>query len=321
MRTVYDQMFDAVTGPRRAEQIRNLAKDQIAALEEMEEEELRMVGDKEEERLAIKNKYKLMLEEVDKSMNETIQRHTLDMYDKIAAGAQKVFDALSSIANNISAMLINNIDYETNEKLIANDKIIQSDEERAAAEKEIQIEAAQQRYKAELFAWQANVTMATAQAAMATLTAYTEGLKGGGPAAPIIAALQAALATAVGAMQVAAVFSARPKPPRFHSGGVVEGTGEKSAILKGGEVVQTQSQFKNTMQAINNLANTRTGTGVQMNVKIENNASNKVSATPQMTADGFKVVIKEIVNQGFSDGTFDHGIAAQQANREGKRVL
>jgi len=261
------------------------------------------------------------MEEIEKARIASIEQAYITMYEKILSESQKYVNAVSSIANSISTIWTNNIDFETNEKLKANDKLIQSDEERAAAEKKIQMEAANERYKAELFAWTANVNMAMAQTAMAMLNAYTEGLKGGGMMAPVIGAMQMALAGAIGAMQVAAVISARPKPPRFHSGGVVEGHGEQSAILKGGEVVQTQKQFQNTMQAISNLADTKTGAGVQMNVKIENNASNKVSAEPQITADGFKVVIKEIVNQGFNDGSFDSGIAVQQTNLQGGRLL
>jgi hypothetical protein len=128
----------------------------------------------------------------------------------------------------------------------------------------------------------------------------------------------------MGAMQVAAVVSARPKPPRFHEGTpYVQGTGEVPAILKAGEAVLTQKQFQNTMQAISNLASDRTATGggVQMNVTVENNASNKVSAEPQMTADGFKVVIREIVNEGFGNGSFDRGVARQQSNLQGRGIL
>jgi len=261
------------------------------------------------------------IKELHEKSAEDIADAYLKKWTEILSKTQDYLNAASSIASSISAMWTNNIDYETNEKLKANDKIIQSDEERAAKEKEINIRAANERYKAELFAWTANVNMATAQAAMGMLTAYTEGLKGGGTMAPAIAAMQMALAAAIGAMQVAAVISARPKPPRFHSGGVVQGKGEQSAILKGGEVVQTQKQFQNTMQAINNLANNGTGGGVQMNVKIENNASNKVRAEPQMTVDGLKLVITEIVNEGFGNGSFDRGVAIQQSNLQGRSLL
>jgi len=249
--------------------------------------------------------------QAEKETVKAIEQAHVEMYQRLLSAAQEYLNAASSIASSISTIWTNNIDYETNEKLKANDKLIQSDEERAAAEKKINIEAAYERYKAELFAWATNVTLATAQAAMAVLNALNSQ-----PFLPM-GPVMAALATTMGAMQVAAVISARPKPPRFHTGGVVEGTGEKSAVLKGGEVVQTQRQFQNTMQAINNLAHNGSGGGVQMNVKVENNASNKVKAEPHMTADGLKLVITETVNEGFGNGSFDMGIARQQTGRRG----
>jgi len=250
---------------------------------------------------------------IEKETVKAIEQAHVEMYQRLLSLAQEYLNAASSIASSISTIWTNNIDYETNKKLIANDKLIQSDEERAAAEKKINIEAAYERYKAELFAWTTNVIMAQANAAMAILNALNSQ-----PFLPM-GPVMAGLATAMGAMQVAAVISARPKPPRFHSGGVVEGTGEKSAILKGGEVVQTQRQFQNTMQAINNLASG--GGNVQMNVKIENNASDKVEAKAQMTADGLEVLIEGIVNKGFQDGTFDQGLAQQQSHQRGASLL
>jgi hypothetical protein len=123
----------------------------------------------------------------------------------------------------------------------------------------------------------------------------------------------------MGAMQVAAVISARPKPPRFHTGGIVEGTGEQSAILKGGEAVLTQKQFQNTMQAISGLANVKTG--MQMNVHIENNASDKVRATPQITSDGLKIVVEQIVQDSLSSGRMDQALALQNSNLHGDSYL
>jgi hypothetical protein len=102
---------------------------------------------------------------------------------------------------------------------------------------------------------------------------------------------------------------------------VVSGTGEQAAILKGGEVVSTQKQFGDVMKAFANMANAKTGGGMQMNVKVENNASNKVSATPQMTADGLKILIKEVAKEGFADGSFDRSIAVQQSNQGGAAIL
>jgi len=242
---------------------------------------------------------------------EDIANAYLKKWQDILSNTQKVLDAITSIADSISTIWKNSIDYQTDAKLKANNEIIQSDEERAMAEKKIMIEAAYERYKAELFNWAANVTMATANASMAVLNALNSQ-----PFLPMGPAM-AALATAMGAMQVAAVISARPKPPRFHSGGTVQGSGDIPAVLKAGEAVLTQRQFQNTMQAISNLANTKTGSAEGLVVNIHNEASDKVTATPRITPEGLEVVIEGIVNKGFEDGTFDRGIASQQTSLRG----
>jgi len=183
------------------------------------------------------------------------------------------------------------------------------------AEKKIMMEAARDRYKAELFAWASNVTLATASAAMAVLNALNTM-----PFLPM-GPVMAGIAAAMGAAQVAAVISARPKPPSFHTGGVVQGRGDQQAVLKGGEAVLTQKQFQNTMQAISNLADGRAGGGTSLVVNIKNSASDKVTATPKITPEGLEVFIEGVVDKGFGDGTFDRGISIQQSNSRGKSLL
>lgn len=259
----------------------------------------------------------------EQELAKAIEQANIQMWQNMLSEAQKYLDAAGSIANSISTIWTNNIDWETNEKLKANDAMVQSDEERAAKEKKIQIEAANERYKAELFAWSANVIMATAQASMAALTAYTEGLKGGGVAAPAIAAAMMALAIATGGMNVAAIISARPQRPRFHSGGQVQGGSrqEVDATLLGKEVVMTNRQFQNQMKVTNELANMKSGGGVVMNVNVENNAANDVSVSQQMNAGALEIVITKIVDKQLSSGNLNDALSRQQANRVGSSFL
>jgi len=262
--------------------------------------------------------YLTQKEQAEKETAKAIEQAYMEMYQKLLSKAQEYLNAASSIASSISAIWTNNIEWEKDEKIRANNALIQSDEDRAAANEKIEREALQKNYEAALFKWSLDSTMAAAQAAMATLNALSQ------PPGPPATIPMSVLAAAMGAMQVAAVISARPKPPRFHTGGQVPGAKgtEVLTVQKAGEFDLTPRQFQNTMQAISNLAGTRTGTaGVQMDVKVENYASNKVSAEPKLTADGFKVVIREIVNEGFGNGSFDSGVARQQSNLRGGVVL
>jgi hypothetical protein len=249
---------------------------------------------------------------------KAIEQAHLDMYQRLLSAAQEYLNAASSIASLISTIWTNDIDYRLNEDLKANDAKIQSDEERAAAEKKIQTEAVYERYKAELFAWSANSTMATAQAAMAVLNALSQYP---GPPATIPMSI---LAGAMGAAQVAAVLSAKPKPPSFHTGGIVQGRSgqEVNATLMAGEKVTTQKQFGNIMQSFANMANSKMSSEQpEMNIKVENTASNMVSATPVMTEDGLKIVVEQIVQDSLSSGRMDQALTKQQYNRRGISLL
>jgi hypothetical protein len=227
------------------------------------------------------------------------------------AEVQKYLDAISSIANSIATIWTNNIDRETDEKLRANKEMIQSDEQRAANEKRILAEAAYEKYKVDLFAWTTNVIMATAQAAMAVLASLAKGDIPG-----------AILAGIVGGFQVAAVVSARPKPPSFHTGGFVQGRAgqEVPSTLMAGETVTTAKQFDNIMKGFENLANMKTGGGTQLNVNVVNNASDTVTTSQRMDTDGLRIVIEKVVGDALSNGRMDTSLAMQQSQLQGVSI-
>jgi len=257
------------------------------------------------------DKVKIIYEDLDTYLENLAKEQLEDRLAKL----QEYLNAAQSIASNISAAWKNSIDYKLEEDLRANDKIEQSDEERAAKEEELQKKAAKERYKADMVAWAANVTLAYAQAAMAVLQAL-----GGTPGPAQYAA--AALAAVVGATQVAAVISAQPKPPRFHEGGIVQGRGEVPAVLKEGEVVSTQKQFSNIMKAFANVANVgnNTGTGgLSLNVNVENQVSN-AQVEPSLDMEGLKIAIRETVNGMMANGELDRGFAGKELHDRGLAI-
>jgi len=288
---------------------------ELLMLKKAKEEELITEQEYYDYRDNLKRNHAQLEIQIEEDKAKAIEQAHLEMWQKTLSSAQEYINAASTIANSISTIWTNNLDRETDEKLRQNNEMVQSDEERAAKEKEIQIEAANERYKAELFAWTANVTMATAQASMAALNAFVEGSKTNA----VYAAAMMAMAALTGAMQVAAIISARPKRPSFHTGGQVQGGShqEVQATLLGNEVVMTNRQFQNAMKNQAELANMKSGGGVVMNVNIENNASNVVSTKQQMTADGLKIVVEQIVRDSISSGRQDNALAAQQAGLRG----
>jgi hypothetical protein len=250
-------------------------------------------------------------QEIERQKTEAIKQMHRQLFQEIVSMAQEYVNALGSIANSITSIWTNNADRETDEKLRANKKMIQSDEERAAAEKKIMIEAAYEKYKIELFTWASNVTMVAAQAAMAVANALaTQPFMPMGP-------IMAGIAATMGAMQVAAVISARPKPPSFHTGGVVPGArgSEVHTVQKAGEVDLTPGQFKNTMKAIANLAGGNGGTNLTVNV--HNNAANMVTVSQSIDTDGLKITVEKIVGDALSKGRLDDSLAMQHANASG----
>jgi hypothetical protein len=255
--------------------------------------------------------------EIERQKIEAIKQMHLELYKEIVSMAQEHINALGSIANSITAIWSNNVDREMNAKIRANKKMVQSDEERAAAEKKIMIEATNEKHKIDLFTWATNVTMAAANAAMAVINALTTQ-----PFMPM-GPIMAGIAAAMGAMQVAAVISARPKPPTFHTGGIVPGArgSEVHTVQKAGEVDLTPGQFKNTMRAISNLATGNSGGGTNLVVNVENNAANMVSTSQSIDTDGLRIVIEQIQGDALSNGRMDDSLARQMANANGKAVI
>jgi hypothetical protein len=285
---------------------------------QFDEERKKLKSETSDEILQIEANLADEIERINDETGEKIKLTDKELLQERINNIQEYIDRAASVVSLISEYWNDYIDRQTEKELEANNNKIQSDEDRTAAEKKILMEAAQQKYKADLFAWGANVTLMTATMAVAALTAYSEGLKGGGPAATVLAAIQQGMAIATGVAQIAAAISAKPKPPSFHTGGVVQGKSgqEVNATLLAGEKVTTSRQFGDIMQAFANMANMKGG-GEGMNVQVINNASNKVEARPTMTAEGLKLVVTEITKEGFADGSFDHSLAIQQTNSRG----
>jgi hypothetical protein len=351
---MYNERMEAQTGPGAVKRIEALAQKEIEILnketaekvavidQELEEAQTNYEASHEaqqakEERIIAKkaNAIKALAAtviEINKKEAEEIDRSNRETYAKIAGYIQEFVNQTSQAVNSIAAIWNSYLDNKQAEELAALDEEAAADQERlkrgeidaeeyyrlqdgrAAKEKEINKVIAQERHKADLFQWGANIAMATAQAAMAVLNALATG--------GVFAVPLSIIAGALGALQVAAVVAAKPQPPRFHSGGVVEGPPgqEVPAVLRAGEVVSTQAQFRDTMRAISQLSHAPAGSG-SLQVKVENNAA-RVAAVenPRFDGDMLRLTIREVVNAEMSGGRLNSGFAGKDRYDQGKAI-
>jgi len=192
---------------------------------------------------------------------------------------------------------------------------IMSEEEYKEKKNKIEAEAAQKTYRIQMWSWSAKIAEATANTAMAVINAIaTSGNIYAGIAL-------AAVASTMGAIQLATIISNKPVPPsNFATGGIVGGTsytGDRvTAHVNSGEMILNRTQQKHLFDSINSNS---LGLAPQMNVKIFNSASNEVSATPQITENGMRIMIRKIVNDDMKNGRMNKSLIAAQSSFGGTR--
>lgn len=234
-----------------------------------------------------------------------------EMSDVIAG----YIDRFAEITNGITALVRQNNEEETNEALTSlskqyTDGII-SYEEYCEKKKELDKKAAQEEYKLKMWEWTASLLQATANVAQGVAKALAEG----GPyAGPILAALIGAS----GAIQIATITANKPKNPSFATGGIVQGnsySGDRvTANVNSGEMILNSQQQKNLWD----MANTRgAGAVVNMPVTIENNASDVVGATADLSGNGLTILINKIVNSQMAAGKYNQSMDIAQSRRYG----
>jgi hypothetical protein len=224
-------------------------------------------------------------------------------------------DRFADITNGITALVRQNNEEEADEALTNlskqyTDGII-SYEEYCEKKKELDKKAAQEEYKLKMWEWTASLLQATANIAQGVAKALAEG----GPyAGPILAALIGAS----GAIQIATITANKPKNPSFATGGIVPGTsysGDRvTANVNSGEMILNAQQQRNLWDMANNKGG---GAVVNMPVTIENNASDSVSASAQLSPEGLTVLINKVVNSQMAMGKYNQSMDIAQSRRNG----
>lgn len=252
--------------------------------------------------------------------NETAVQSWAKLHEQKFQIASDFAAKYDEIMSGISNLVAQNAKNEASVKQAELDKQLKagliSEEEYAEKKEQIERESAEKQYKMQMWAWGANLLNIQAQTALAIVKALAEGGPFTGPA-------MAALIGVLGGVQLATAIASKPQPPSFETGGVVGGnsyTGDNViARVNSGERILTQAQSKALENSIASLGNG--GGGVFMNVKIINNASGEVSATPKMTEQGLQVTIDKMVNSSMKEGNYTDSMNIAQSRAKGAVYL
>lgn len=227
-------------------------------------------------------------------------------------------EQFASISKDITALARQNNEQERNEELTElskqyTDGLI-SYEDYCEKKKQIERKAAQEEYKVKMWEWNVSILQATANIAEGISKAIAQG--------GVAGILTGALVAAAGAVQIASITASRPKPPAFAQGGVVGGLngatagGDNTYVhARTGEMILNAQQQRALWEAANGGG--RGGATVNMPVTIENTASDKVSASAQMSPKGLQIIIRDIVRAQMENGDYSQSMAVGNNKNSG----
>lgn len=165
-----------------------------------------------------------------------------------------------------------------------------------------------------MWEWNVSILQATANIAEGISKAIAQG--------GVAGIITGALVAAAGAVQIASITASRPKPPAFAQGGVVGGLngatagGDNTYVhARTGEMILNAQQQRALWEAANGGG--RGGATVNMPVTIENTASDKVSASAQMSPKGLQIIIRDIVRAQMENGDYSQSMAVGNNKNSG----
>ena len=137
---------------------------------------------------------------------------------------------------------------------------------------------------------------------------------------------ETALVGAAGAVQIASIIASKPVPPQFYAGGIIGGAngasmGSDNTYIhaRTGEMVLNAHQQRSLWDMINGQ-DSRQQAG--LNLTINNTQANRVDAdVREQDGEVFIDILDKHINKGFSDGTYDAGLAAMNTRQEGVIIL
>ena len=288
---------------------------------ELTDEEIEI---KERLRLALLNINEKIAEEEDAARQKSLEAQKKALQEQKDAIAdtisqiQSYIEQFAGISKDITALARQNNEQERNEELTElskqyTDGLI-SYEDYCEKKKQIERKAAQEEYKVKMWEWNVSILQATANIAEGISKAIAQG--------GIAGIITGALVAAAGAVQIASITASRPKPPAFAQGGVVGGlngatTGGDNTYVhaRTGEMILNAQQQRALWEAANGGG--RGGATVNMPVTIENTASDKVSASAQMSPKGLQIIIRDIVRAQMENGDYSQSMAVGNNKNSG----
>ena len=274
-----------------------------------------------EEEIAMKQK----LADAQKNIDEEIVRQQKEAQqaqkDNMAQTVSNISDYVEKFADitgQMTDLARQNNEEQTQEELTElskqyTDGLI-SYEEYCEKKKEIDRKAAREEYKLKMWEWSASLVQATANIAEGVAKAIAQG--------GIAGIITGALVAASGAIQIATITANKPKSPSFATGGIVPGTsysGDRvQANVNSGEMILNAQQQAQLWKTANGGG---AGGVINMPITIENNASDKVSASAQPSPDGLRVIINQIVSSEMERGTYTQSMQIAQSRENGVTIL
>jgi hypothetical protein len=255
-------------------------------------------------------------------IDEEYAQNKADLWQDIADEINNTTQQMVNYAKEMGDLLLEGVQAQTDAELAAleekYDKGEVSEEEYYQKQKEIRRKAAQEEYKIKMFEWSASILAATANIAEGVSKAIAQGGTAG--------LITGALVGAAGAVQLASIIASKPIPPNFYKGGIIGGAngatmgGDNTYIhARAGEMVLNAAQQRSLWDKLNGQ-DTRGAAGY--NLTVNNTQSGRVDTSIRQDNNGLIIdILDKHINQGFSDGTYDAGLAAMNTRQEGVKIL
>lgn len=258
------------------------------------------------------------LEELDRQYAQNKK----NLWANIAADINGYTEQTADIAQKFGDLMLKNVQTETDLELAKLDEKYEkgemSEEQYYEKQKAIKRKAAQEEYKIQMFQWTASILAATANIAEGVSKAIAQGGTAG--------LITGALVGAAGAVQIASIIASKPVPPQFYAGGIIGGAngatyGSDNTYIhaRTGEMVLNAHQQRSLWDMINGQ-DSRQQAG--LNLTVNNTQANRVDAdVREQDGEVFIDILDKHINKGFTDGTYDAGLAAMNTRQEGVRIL
>lgn len=257
------------------------------------------------------------------AIDEAYAQNKKNLWENITSEIADYTKQATDIAKQFGDLMLKNVQTERDKELAAielkYEKGEMSEEEYYEKEKQIKRKAAQEEYKIQMFQWTASILTATANIAEGISKAIAQGGTAG--------LITGALVGAAGAIQIASIIASKPVPPQFAAGGIIGGAngvsmGSDNTYIhaRNGEMVLNANQQKSLWGMINGGSSRSQQGG--FNLIVNNTQAGRVDTNVRQQNDEILLdIVDKHVNKGFSDGTYDAGLAAMNTRQEGVKIL